>query len=299
MSQELQTKQDLLTSQTVFLNVKGQIHDQNALAFKKSIFSIPEEKKFLVLDISSLQSLSGDGIRVFVESIKYFSKRNGKIILIQPKEEIFLLLKFLNLLNYVIVCEDYSESKEIIFRYLENTINSLMIEEKNLSFEKKNIQKTEVNRNGDLESIRNYFSNLKEQIEKINKKVEHYEEKTYNKEIFDILNLKLEEIKQSNESYLKELQIRIDSINESQESLLQMVSELKKEVQNIQNEITEIKQTSPTDQNVKKIDGFYIFHCPKCNQALRVKQWGKHLCPSCNAKLNILPDSSIEIFDSL
>lgn len=46
MLQEFETKQDLLAAKTVFLNVKGQIHDQNALAFKKNIFSIPEEKNF-------------------------------------------------------------------------------------------------------------------------------------------------------------------------------------------------------------------------------------------------------------
>jgi anti-anti-sigma factor len=123
--------QDELIKKSVFLNIKGQLNPHNALSFKKNIFNIPEDKRFLVLDLSNLNSISGEGIKVFFESIKYFKKRDGIVILIQPKEEIFLLLKFLKLLNYVIVVESYQRAKEVIEEYLQHQglSQNLQIEE--------------------------------------------------------------------------------------------------------------------------------------------------------------------------
>lgn len=197
------------------------------------------------------------------------------------------------------MCEDYNEAKEVIFSCLENKVDNFTIEEKNLFFEKKNIQKFESKRSEDLENIKHNLSNLKNQLVQISKKVDNYKGNFSDENFIITLEKKLDEIKHSNESYLKEFQTRINSLTESQENLMDILLQLKSQVQNVQNEISEIKQMTPTDQNIKKINGFYIFNCPKCEQPLRVKQWGKHLCPTCNTKLNILPDGSIKIFDSL
>lgn len=296
------TKQDVLTQKTVFLTIKGEINNQNALIFKKSIFSIPEDKKYLILDLSLLNSLSGDGIRVFAESIRYFSKRGGIVILIQPKEEIVLLLKFLKLIDSVILCEDYIKAKEIIENSIENKNFIFQIEEKKLLFEKneKKVDEIDLETKEELKSIKQNLFNLNQQFSNINKKLEDKEKDVQdNDKIYSILEQKINEIKKSNESYFQEFQVRIDNLNEAQKELVQIIQGLKTEVQDIKQEIIEIRTTSKANQNIKKINGFYILNCPNCGQPLRIKQWGKHLCPKCNTKFNVLLNGEVEIFDNL
>ncbi|MFN3603919.1 MAG: STAS domain-containing protein [Leptonema sp. (in: bacteria)] len=302
MSLNLENKQDALTNKTVFLNLRGKIYDQNALVFKKSIFSIPEEKKFLILDVSSLESLSDDGIRVFSESIRYFFKKGGITILIKPNEEIVLLLKFLNLMRFLVICNDYIQAKEIIENSIQNNNLNFQIEEKNFLFNENqpNEQpKIKPKTSEELKSIKQNLLNLNQQLVKITKKIEEKQEGFVDQEnakIFDFIEKKIEEIKKSNESYFQEFQIRIDHLNDSQKELFVVVQDLKKEIRNMQIEIQDIRKTSKTEEKVKKINGFYIFDCPKCSQPLRVKQWGKHQCPNCGAKLNILHNGEVEIF---
>lgn len=296
------TTKDYITQKTVFLNIKGEIHNQNALIFKKNIFSIPEDKKYLVLDLSSLNSLSGDGIRVFAESIRYFSKRGGVVILIQPKEEIVLLLKFLKLIDSVIICEDYIKAKEIIENSIENKNFIIQIEEKKLLFEQnKGVDELDKETKEELKLIKQNLLNLNQKFSNINKKLEDKEIEHHQNDdkIYNILEQKINEIKKSNESYFEEFQIRINHLNEAQKELIHIIQDLKTEFQDIKQEIIEIRTANKSNQSIKKIDGFYILNCPKCGQALRIKQWGKHLCPKCQTKFNVLLNGDIEIFDHL
>ncbi|GIX40797.1 MAG: hypothetical protein KatS3mg129_0530 [Leptospiraceae bacterium] len=318
--------QNELIEKTVFLNLKGQLNPYNALSFKKNVFNIPENKKFLVLDLTNLHSISGEGIKVFFESIKYFQKRNGIVILIHPKEEIFLLLKFLKLLNYVIIVEDYHKAKEVIESYLENKgyTTSFQIEEipysevfqdqleKNDSQEKsvlannihyyQNIKKNkdfpaeELNQlKENLQYVHNRLSQLSEKINQTN-----YQD---NKDLFQYIEDKIAEIKKSNEFYFQEFQNRFYNLEESHNQLKDIVMELKNDVKEIKNAIlkepkNQQEETQLEESNeIKKINGYFIITCQSCGQALRIKQLGKHLCPKCKTEFNVLPKGVIKFYE--
>jgi anti-anti-sigma factor len=306
--------QDELIKKSVFLNIKGQLNPHNALSFKKNIFNIPEDKRFLVLDLSNLNSISGEGIKVFFESIKYFKKRDGIVILIQPKEEIFLLLKFLKLLNYVIVVESYQRAKEVIEEYLQHQgLNqNLQIEElvysdvfkdqlqtndlqeksilaNNISYYQK-IAKTKEN------PTKEELEHLKESLQIVHNRLQHLSEKldqqndrpvSLDQEIIQLIENKILEIKKSNEFYFSEFQTRLNVLEESNQEIKEAIKEIKNTL-NLQP-----KPESP----IKKIDGYFIIACQSCGQPLRVKQLGRHICPKCKAEFNVLPKGEVKFYE--
>jgi anti-anti-sigma factor len=306
--------QDELIKKSVFLNIKGQLNPHNALSFKKNIFNIPEDKRFLVLDLSNLNSISGEGIKVFFESIKYFKKRDGIVILIQPKEEIFLLLKFLKLLNYVIVVESYQRAKEVIEEYLQHQgLNqNLQIEElvysdvfkdqlqtndlqeksilaNNISYYQK-IAKTKEN------PTKEELEHLKESLQIVHNRLQHLSEKidkqndrpvSLDQEIIQLIENKILEIKKSNEFYFSEFQTRLNVLEESNQEIKEAIKEIKNTL-NLQP-----KPESP----IKKIDGYFIVACQSCGQPLRVKQLGRHICPNCKAEFNVLPKGEVKFYE--
>lgn len=306
--------QDELIKKSVFLNIKGQLNPHNALSFKKNIFNIPEDKRFLVLDLSNLNSISGEGIKVFFESIKYFKKRDGIVILIQPKEEIFLLLKFLKLLNYVIVVESYQRAKEVIEEYLQHQglSQNLQIEElvysdvfkdqlqtndlqeksilaNNISYYQK-IAKTKEN------PTKEELEHLKESLQIVHNRLQHLSEKldkqnnrpvSLDQEIIQLIENKILEIKKSNEFYFSEFQTRLNVLEESNQEIKEAIKEIKNTL-NLQP-----KPESP----IKKIDGYFIIACQSCGQPLRVKQLGRHICPKCKAEFNVLPKGEVKFYE--
>jgi len=306
--------QDELIKKSVFLNIKGQLNPHNALSFKKNIFNIPEDKRFLVLDLSNLNSISGEGIKVFFESIKYFKKKDGIVILIQPKEEIFLLLKFLKLLNYVIVVESYQRAKEVIEEYLQHQglSQNLQIEElvysdvfkdqlqtndlqeksilaNNISYYQK-IAKTKEN------PTKEELEHLKESLQIVHNRLQHLSEKldqqnnrpvSLDQEIIQLIENKILEIKKSNEFYFSEFQTRLNVLEESNQEIKEAIKEIKNTL-NLQP-----KPESP----IKKIDGYFIIACQSCGQPLRVKQLGRHICPKCKAEFNVLPKGEVKFYE--
>jgi len=306
--------QDELIKKSVFLNIKGQLNPHNALSFKKNIFNIPEDKRFLVLDLSNLNSISGEGIKVFFESIKYFKKRDGIVILIQPKEEIFLLLKFLKLLNYVIVVESYQRAKEVIEEYLQHQglSQNLQIEElvysdvfkdqlqtndlqeksilaNNISYYQK-IAKTKEN------PTKEELEHLKESLQIVHNRLQHLSEKldkqnnrpiSLDQEIIQLIENKILEIKKSNEFYFSEFQTRLNVLEESNQEIKEAIKEIKNTL-NLQP-----KPESP----IKKIDGYFIIACQSCGQPLRVKQLGRHICPKCKSEFNVLPKGEVKFYE--
>ncbi len=324
---------DLLIQKTVFLSIKGQLNPFNALAFKKNIFNISDEKTYLVLDLTNLNSISGDGIKVFYESIKYFQKRNGIIILINPKEEIFLLIKFLKLLNYVIIVKNHQEAKEIIENHINQQVlvRDFQIEETQELFQgdetsKKDLHEDKIIKHNmqyyeeiynkkitpqqdsseELKSLKEKLNDANQRLAKIGEKLQNVDISTYkfDESLYDFISKKIEEIKQSNESYFKEFQLRFDSIEESHNDLKNNFYSLKKEVEALKITIQTQKSNQDIIQNAfespkegKKINGYIIFSCSNCGQPLRVKQYGKHLCPNCNTEFNVLPTGEIKFFE--
>ncbi len=317
--------QNLIMQKTVFLSLKGQLNPHNAITFKKNIFNIPEEKTFLILDLTNLNSISGDGIKVFYESLKYFQKRQGKIIIIQPKEEIFLLLKFLKLLNYVIIVESYLNAKEIIENIIKNDDNSgdfcvekkeideMFIEqvESNTPHERNIIAKNadyysriiKYNEPVELKTIKENLNLVQQQLSKIQNKLQMQDQDNLpeNQNILNYIEEKIKEIKKSNESYFQEFHIRMDSINDSHQQLKESVHHLKIEIQELKNLLQENQQKVNQQENQlnfqKNLDGFFIFECKNCNQPLRVKQFGKHICPKCKTIFNVLPEGVIKFYE--
>lgn len=328
------TLKDELIQKTVFLSLKGQLNPFNALAFKKNIFNISEEKVYLVLDLTNLNSISGEGIKVFFESIKYFQKRKGIIILINPKEEIFLLIKFLKLLNYVIIVKNHQEAKEIIENHLQQQgfVKDFQIKENNPEFflkddgledtvKEENIIKHNMHYyeqlynkkyfpyDKDSEELRLLKDNLNDtnqRLAKIGEKLQNidFSSQELNENVYDFISKKIEEIKKSNESYFKEFQFRFDSIQDSHVILRNDFNNLKKDVEEIKHAIyssnldkNTIKASMKYPEEKKTINGYFIFSCNKCGQPLRVKQYGKHMCPNCNAEFNVLPNGEIKFFE--
>lgn len=326
-----QSLTDPLIQKTVFLNLKGQLNSHNALSFKKNIFNIPEDKKFLVLDLMNLHSITGEGIKVFFESIKYFQKREGIVILISPKEEVFLLLKFLKLLNYVIVVENYQKAKEVIESYLihKGVSQQFFVEElpfadlfqeelKSSNKEEQNIlskniqyyQNIAKNKNPTDEEIRQLKENLHfahQKLSSINERIQKQNEVNLNQEdIFQFIENKIAEIKKSNESYFQEFHTRLHLLEDSQEEVKTIIEELKKDVGQIKSVLlkentdlkdSELQKEQVNDIKIKKIDGYYILSCQSCGQPLRIKQFGKHICPKCKAEFSVLPKGEVKFFE--
>lgn len=75
-----------------FLRLRGTLDDRTVVSFKKSIFNIPAEKRILVLDLSRLEQATNAGISALLDALRFFHKRSGRIFLVQPNEELELLL---------------------------------------------------------------------------------------------------------------------------------------------------------------------------------------------------------------
>lgn len=319
---------DLILNKTVFMSLKGQLNPFNALAFKKNIFNIPDDKAYLILDLTNLSSISGDGIKVFFESIKYFQKRNGIVILINPKEEILLLIKFLKLLNYVIITKNHYEAKQFIENHVKKQISyedfeikeydfESLIEEKSDSENKDDVMdgNNEFNVNPyhslgesfeELNHLKNNFNEMNQRFVKIGEKVQNLFKSSLlaNENLFEFISKKIEDIKQSNESYFKEFQFRFDSIQDSHKELKSDFNNLKKDVEELKLAIHSTKPSNTSlegnlqmNKDLKKINGYLILSCQNCGQPLRVKQYGKHMCPNCNAQFNVLPSGEVKFFE--
>ncbi len=197
----MQNIQEKILQQTVFYNLKGHLNDNNALIFKKNIFSIPEDKKYLILDLSLLQSLSGDGIRVFYESIRYFQKRKGLVIFINPKQEIELLIQFLKLDEEVFIVNDYEKAKEVILNHPEIDVIT-----KNIEIQKKNIDDVFVRNSDILVTKENQVKEDKNHIEKVDNQLLQESFKSLNLKMNQLYDVILNQTEKKEDRTFKELE---------------------------------------------------------------------------------------------
>ncbi|MCS7204909.1 MAG: STAS domain-containing protein [Leptospiraceae bacterium] len=243
-----QTIQDILANRVAFLTLKGDLRNGNALSFKKSIFHLPENKDFLILDLTNLNSISGEGIKVFVESIKYFKKKNGTIVGIQPKEEVYLLLRFLQLLPYIKLVGSYEEAKEYIVSQLQTTkTQTFNIEEKHWD---------EI-----FQKIEDLKTNLTNAIA--------IQEETSNSPS----NPKSQETNKQQEDHYVEVKI-LNEFTKRQEESIKQLEGLKENIHNIKDQLQKItqrldKQESPNQQKelinhinskIQEIKSYNEFH---------------------------------------
>lgn len=92
-----------------FLRLRGTLDDRTVTSFKKSVFNIPVEKRVLVLDLSRLDQASNNGISALLDALRFFRKRNGVIFLVQPNEELGLLLQHFHAGDIAQVVRSYDE----------------------------------------------------------------------------------------------------------------------------------------------------------------------------------------------
>lgn len=263
-----QTVHDVFTNRVTFLSLKGQLHNGNAQSFKKSIFNIPEHKDFLILDLTNLHSISGEGIKVFVESIRYFRSKKGTIVLIQPGEEVYLLLQFLQLSQYVKIATNYEEAKEYIESLVENgqgkdfnieekkwddvipdgreqrvrnidtehsaTLNRAAEEKYGYSGAGSNIEKEYLLK---FDVLKDNINGIKDQLHRITRKLEK-REIPYEK-IYEFFENKISEIKNYNERRFSEFRERLDALQENQQGIRKSLQDFKEELAEIRNLLLE------------------------------------------------------------
>ena len=107
-----QQTQNRIKDSITFLKLRGSLDERTSLTFKKSVFSIPNSKRVLVLDATRLDQVSHTGLGTLIDSFRYFNNRGGSIFLVSPNEELRLLIQHFKATELCTIVESYDEVQD-------------------------------------------------------------------------------------------------------------------------------------------------------------------------------------------
>ncbi|MBW7859432.1 MAG: STAS domain-containing protein, partial [Leptonema sp. (in: Bacteria)] len=92
-----------------FLRLRGALDQKTVFSFKKTIFNIPTSKRVLVLDLSRLDHINQAGMSALIDAFRFFKKRSGQVFLVQPNQELELMLRHFQTEYLCTIVQSYSE----------------------------------------------------------------------------------------------------------------------------------------------------------------------------------------------
>jgi anti-anti-sigma factor len=283
-----------------FLRLRGSLDDKTVFSFKKSVFNIPPTKKVLVLDLSRLDHVSNVGLGTMIDSFRYFRKRGGRIFLVQAGEELQLLLRHFRATDLCTLVQSYEEVQDHL--HMQSSLelsDTPFIESDGVAGSpivhhhyygrRSEISRREPIANDELEeSDSGTLHVLNQTLARL--------QQTLSQQSDGVPGAALEKLDRI-EKADERIETKLDEIGKGEGRLSERLFNLEKNLSRSFEErlermearlIDHIEHRPATALSAKPAASAFLgtrmVECGHCGSVLRVKQSGRHLCPSCQAE---------------
>lgn len=273
-----------------FLRLRGSLDDKTVFSFKKSIFNLPPTKKVLVLDLSRLEHVSNTGPGTMIDSFRYFKKRGGRIFLVQASEELQLLLRHFKATELCTPVDSYEEVQDHLHMQssleLSETpftaserVSGSAVHYHDYGRPRKTGSRTSMAEGVREESDSQTLKELRETLTRLQQKLSENRGNDPSMEKLDRIDAKLEEIGRS-ENLLGERLVTLEkNLHRAFEDRLDRLEA------RIIDHLDYLPATALSAKPAASaFHGLRMIQCARCGAILRVRQSGRHLCPSCGAQ---------------
>lgn len=276
-----------------FLKLRGALDQKTVFSFKKAIFNIPENKRVLILDVSRLDQINQVGLTALIDSFRFFKKRTGQVFVVQPNQELDLMLRHFQADSLCTIVESYSEIQtqlenrfEITNQEYENDFVNQPVQAQSKQAEiHHHYHQDRVTSNPEDSSEPNALNKLNVSLNRIEKKLIQNHSEAINEKLSHILD-EIGDLKQGDSrinsritSVEKNL-IRIidDKVDSLEAKFLDKLDFSKSKSRPV------FDSASKSVNESKPFIGIRLTECEQCGVTLRLRQSGLHRCPNCNTE---------------
>ncbi len=282
-----------------FLRLRGSLDEKTVFTFKKSVFNIPPTKKVLVLDLSRLDYVSSVGLGTMIDSFRYFKKRGGRIFLVQAGEELQLLLRHFRATELCTLVQSYEEVQDHLhmitpvevsdspFVESEPAANSAIVHHHYYDRREEKRESEEGEGTGDASTLQA----LNQTLARL--------QRTLSEQSDSMTGAALEKLDRIEKAEGR-IESKLDEIGKGEGRLNERLFSMEKSLSRLLDErldrmearlIDHMEYRSATALSTRPaataFPGTRMIECGHCGAILRVKQSGRHLCPSCKNEFTV------------
>lgn len=283
-----------------FLRLRGSLDEKTVFSFKKSVFNIPPTKKVLVLDLSRLDHVSNVGLGTMIDSFRYFRKRGGRIFLVQASEELQLLLRHFRATDLCTLVQSYEEVQDHLHMQSSLELSDTPFTEGDGIAGSPIVHYHYYGRRSEISRRKPIASDELEESDSgtlhvLNQTLARLQ-KTLSQQSDGVTSAALEKLDRI-EKADERIEMKLDEISKGEGRLSERLFNLEKNLSRSFEESLERMETRLIDHidhrpatalsprpAASAFPGIRLVECSNCGSVLRVRQSGRHLCPSCQAE---------------